>query len=245
MSRLPQNVGAKGSQKWLQYSVENCPEFLQPKGMAKLQWLSPLESDEYSEYQDGSCLKKLGLSHLQNALHEFWPRRGAVWDGLATAGDAVILVEAKAHIPEFFSPATGAKSPDSISKIQSALLETSETLHARPRADWSQAYFQYANRLAFLHFLRREGVNAHLLFVDFIEDYEMKGPSSSEAWKAAFASADYILGLSKSHKYNKFIHHVYPSVIKIKNKTMDETEYLMSSAANREKLLSAIKDLKS
>ena len=216
MPRLPQNVGIKGSQKWLQYSVEKCPEHLQPKSLAKLEWLSPLGMDDYSEYQDGSCLDKLGLSHLKESLMDFWPRRGAVWDGLAISGDAVVLVEAKAHITEFFSPATGAKSPTSIAKIESALKETAATLNAKPRADWTQVYFQYANRLAFLHFLRREGVNANLLFVDFVEDFEMKGPASAEVWRVAFASADYVLGLSSNHKYSKFVNHVYPSVINIK-----------------------------
>ena len=226
MPRLPQKQGAKGSQKWLQHTVEKCSEFLQPKALPALEWLSPLSSDEYSEYQDGSCLDKLKLPNLKTALSDYWPNRGAVWDGLALSGDAVVLVEAKAHIPEFFSPATGAKAPSSVAKINSALEETSQALDAKPLADWSKTYFQYANRLAFLHFLRCEGVNAHLLFVDFIEDREMKGPVSAEVWKTAFASADYVLGLRGRHKYTKYIHHVYPSVIAIKNKTMGEIEGL-------------------
>jgi len=116
------------------------------------------------------------------------------------------------------------------------LEETVKALNAKPRADWSKAYFQYSNRLAFLHFLRREDGKAHLLFVDFIEDYGTKGPATDEAWKAAFASADYVLGLSARHKFTSCIHHVHPSVIEIKNETMDETAYLLSSSANTKRL---------
>lgn len=218
MPRLPQKLGVKGSQKWLQCSVQNCPELLQPNLLKTLHWISPISSDEYSEYQDFSCLEKLGLEHLKDKLTQFWPQRGAVWDGLAITGAAVVLVEAKAHIPEFFSPATGAKAKSSIKKIRAALDETAVTLGAKPRADWSQVYFQYANRLAFLHFLRREGVDAHLLFIEFVDDKEMNGPTTSEAWKAAFASADYVLGLGRQHLYSKFIHHVHPSITEIQKR---------------------------
>jgi len=63
----------------------------------RIEWLSPVKSDEYAEYYDEEFLERLGVSNVRVPLHSFWPRSGPRWDGLArTDSGKVILVEAKA-----------------------------------------------------------------------------------------------------------------------------------------------------
>ena len=211
MSRIKQKVGIKGSQKWLQICVQFYPELLQPANYPKLTWLSPLADDDYAEYQDGSFLNLLGVKHLKSQLKEFWPHKGPVWDGLALAKDTVFLIEAKAHLNEFFTPATSA-SNKSRAVINNSLTKVSNELGANPKASWSEAFYQYSNRLAHLWFLRSNGINAKMVFVSFVGDNEMQGPESELEWAAIFKAADYVLGLPKKHKLSKHIIHVYPNV---------------------------------
>jgi len=211
MSRIKQKVGIKGSQKWLQIYVQDNPELLQPANYPKLTWLSPLADDDYAEYQDGSFLDLLGVNHLKPQLKKFWPHKGPVWDGLAVANNAVFLIEAKAHLSEFFTPATSA-SNKSRALIKKSLKKVSNELGANPKAHWSEAFYQYSNRLAHLWFLRSNGVNAKMVFVSFVGDHEMHGPESELEWTAVFKAADYVLGLPKRHELSNHIIHVYPNV---------------------------------
>ncbi len=211
MSRIKQKAGIKGSQKWLQICVKDSPELLQPASYPKLAWLSPLACDDYAEYQDSSFLKLLGMDYLKSQLEEFWPRKGPVWDGLAVAGDTVFLIEAKAHLSEFFTPATSA-SNKSRALIKKSLAKVSNELGAIPRASWSEVFYQYSNRLAHLWFLRSNGVNAKMVFVSFVGDNEMHGPENELEWAVIFKAADYVLGLPKKHKLSKHIIHVHPDV---------------------------------
>ena len=45
-----------------------------------LTWASPVEADQFREYRDGELLARIGLSDLRDALKEYWPPRGPVWD---------------------------------------------------------------------------------------------------------------------------------------------------------------------
>ena len=92
-------------------------------------WTSPLVNDDYAEYRDKDFLKKVGLDPNIIQLDNFWPTQGPQWDSLAhTTGGKIILVEAKANIPEIVSQATGAGI---ISKtlIDKSLNETKEFLN--------------------------------------------------------------------------------------------------------------------
>mgnify|MGYP007020035744 CR=1 FL=1 len=61
--------------------------------------------------------------------------------------------------------------------------------------------------------LVREGVDAHLLFVSFINDADMQGPSSPDEWRLAFREADMALGAAPNHSLLGRIHHVFPDVL--------------------------------
>lgn len=215
MPRIAQKPARAGSQKWLQLLVERDPSVLDPAGWQGLDWISPRASDDYAEYQDAAFLDALRLGQLKTGLSGFWPNRGPVWDGLARSGDAVFLVEAKSHVPEFLSSPCAASSPVSRTMIGKALDRTRQALVADDRADWSRSFFQYANRLAHLWWLTEQGVDAHLLLVSFIGDHAQSGPADPETWQAAFRCADYAMGLPTKHALSRRIHHVHPDVSRL------------------------------
>lgn len=97
----------------------------------------------------------------------FWPARGPQWDALGVSGQTVVLVEAKAHIGELLSPASAA-SRGSLARIDAAMNTVRSALDVAGGAEWSQRFYQLANRIAHLHFLRARGVDARLLLVGFI-----------------------------------------------------------------------------
>lgn len=206
--RNPQPEGTRGSLKWIQRAVERTPDLLVPPSLLPVTWVSPLRKDGFAEYRDAEFLRCLGLDHLAEDLANFWPKRGPQWDALGRAGNNVLLVEAKAHIPEFISPASQAAGA-SLAKISSAFSEVQRDLGLNTPQDWTQEYYQYANRLAHLSWLRSKGVAAQLIFVDFLHDTDMGGPSDAALWKAAYALADATLGLPEHHKLSAFIHHIY------------------------------------
>lgn len=214
MSRIPQQKGKRGSLKWIQAAIENAPELIQPKTIETVHWLSPLSGDDYAEYRDEAFLSCVGLDHLSDELKAFWPSRGPQWDALGKAGDTIILVEAKAHVREFYSPGTQA-GPASKALIENSLAKAKTALGAQDLSDWSQLFYQYTNRIAHLNWLIDNGVSACLLFVSFVKDDDMKGPGTAEAWKAVFQTADHALGIPTYHKLSKYILHVYPDVTKI------------------------------
>lgn len=216
MARIQQKAGGKGSQKWLQIAVEQAPAALQPARLPALDWLSPRAADAHAEYMDGDFLRRLGLPGLVPSLAAFWPVGGPRWDGLARAGKAVVLVEAKAHLREALSTPCAATAPASRARIAAALAAAKAGLGADERSDWMRCFYQYANRLAHLWWLHRQGVAAHLLLVGFVGDRMVGraggGPDRGSEWQALYLAADHALGLSAAHPMARFIHHVHPDV---------------------------------
>lgn len=212
--RVVQSEGKRGSLKWLQRAVETCPDLLQPAGLPPIHWLSPRRDDDFAEYRDGAFLDLLDLGALRPALRAFWPARGPQWDALGRAGETRVLVEAKAHVRELLSPPSAAK-PASHERIAKSLDRVKTALGADERSDWARVLYQYANRLAHLWFLRDQGVDARLLFVDFVGDEERNGPQSPEAWAATYQVADHALGLTPGHPLARFITHMHPPVAQI------------------------------
>ena len=209
--RVEQPEGSRGSLKWIQRAVEIRSVALEHPALGPVNWVSPLRNDAFAEYRDGSFLRRLNLSMLEKDLAEFWPRRGPQWDALGLAGDKVVLVEAKARVPEFVSSPSQA-SDTSLQKIKRSLESVKGELGVGEHFDWTQSYYQYANRIAHLWWMRRSGVDAHLLFVDFLNAKEVAGPENVETWQDAYATADSQLGLARHHPLSAFIHHIYPDV---------------------------------
>jgi hypothetical protein len=161
-----------------------------------------------------AAMSLVGISKLpKRDLADFWPARGPVWDGLATTtrGDA-LFVEAKAHIPEAATPRSQA-TPASMRKIREAVEEARRYLAPRSKADWTRDFYQYANRLAHLYFLRRvNGLPAHLVFVYFVNAKEIDGPQSEAEWRGAIRLLHGVLGVNENHRLAEYVHDVFIDV---------------------------------
>jgi hypothetical protein len=197
-----------GSQRLLQLAVNERPELLisalRESGALErresVTWKSPLRSGDYREYRDGAALKALEIeSTVSVPMSDFWPSRGAVWDGLGvTSKGRPLLVEAKAHIPEAASPGTKA-SPKSLPLIEKSLLATRKHLAPRSTAVWTGTFYQYANRLAYQYYLRiLNGLDSSLVFVDFTNATDMDGPGTIQEWRGATRMIHAVLGLPAS-----------------------------------------------
>lgn len=169
----------------------------------EISWTSPLADDPagaYAEYQDVNFLDAIGRRDQAAQLAGYWPQGGPVWDGLATTrgpeGPGALLVEAKAHVPEILAGSPcGAEAPDSIRKIDSALEETRDALHATGEpAAWKGPLYQTANRLAHLHFLRARGVDAIFMHLLFVGDATLT-PTTRVQFEAALETISSELGL--------------------------------------------------
>jgi len=205
VARFPQPLCNKGSQKWIQRLINEQPEQLNSQIRAKLnlpkdeyiQWLSPLKTDKYSEYRDKEFIDLLGVKLEKKSLEDFWPRGGPQWDALGKSRSGrLFLVEAKSHIKELISTMK-AKDKDSARRIRRNLQETKRFLGSNAEVDWSCGFYQYVNRLAHLYILRQNGLSAHLLFIYFINDFEMKGPPTIHEWKGAIELLHSYLGIRR------------------------------------------------
>jgi len=219
MARFPQPPCDKDSQKWIQRIINNQPEHLNSQIKAKLnlsrdehiQWLSPLKDDRYSEYRDQEFIDLLGVKLTVKPLADFWPERGPQWDALGKSSSGkLFLVEAKSHIPELIS-SLQAGDEESIKKIKTSLEETKDYLNSRAKVEWTQCFYQYTNRIAHLYLLRKNDLPAYLIFVYFLNDVEMNGPTTYYEWEGALRLLNSYLGIGK-HKLQKFITDVYVDV---------------------------------
>ena len=202
--RIVQPEGTRGSLKWIQRLVEKHPAVVdEPLRMAAalpqschLCWLSPLRNEDWAEYRDEQFLRKIGKVHLSKAMRQFWPRRGPQWDALAKdATGRVFLFEAKAHGSEMASSCqAGAVSRHIINR---SIEEAKKQFLARSGSDWLNGYYQYANRLAHLSFLRQHNIDAWLVFLYFTGDEDMKGPVSESEWIPHIDKAHAHLGLAQ------------------------------------------------
>ncbi|MFI5056743.1 MAG: hypothetical protein ACHQLQ_01025 [Candidatus Acidiferrales bacterium] len=165
-------------------------------GTAKFDWRSPLVSEQYSEYCDEEFLAVLGLQDYSEALAGgFWPRRGPNWDALARVAlphSAVLLIEAKSHRSEMASCYGGGRK--SLKIIEAAFHKTQEWLQPHKHREWTSPFYQFANRLAHLYFLRKEcGLEAWLAHVYFTGDPYY--PTSREQWDDWLREVRFELGI--------------------------------------------------
>jgi hypothetical protein len=114
-------------------------------------------------------------------------------------------------VREICSPGSQA-SHQARRRIELSLAEAAEYLSAKPRAPWIDTFYQLANRLAHLYFLRTNGVDAYLLLVNFIGDQAMNGPRSAEEWQAGYRVVRHVMGIPVRNPLEDFVIHIHPSV---------------------------------
>jgi hypothetical protein len=210
-----QNLVNDGSERLNRLILSKSPS-LSTYRSAEPHWVSPLACQNYCEYRDGDFLRSVGLSYLRPSLSKFWPRLGPSWDALATVagnGDShgVILLEAKSHFKELGASACGAKG-NSLEKIRGSLVIVKHALGVKESANWLGKYYQYANRLAHLHWLSIGGVPAWLVFLYFIGDQEQNGPDTEAEWRDKLNEIGNELGLPEYHILSDRIINIFVPV---------------------------------
>lgn len=223
-----QGKAYKGSQKWLQILINECPDLLNraiaeqsPMSAEDIHWLSPLKKDNYREYRGQELIEQLGIRLEKRSLESFWPQQGNQpnWDGLGKRDNSqLLLVEAKSHIKELRST-TGATEP-SLSKIRSSLKETKLHIHqvSDPAVDWTTGVYQYANRLAHLYLLKQlNGLDAYLVLLYFLNDKEMESgdtsvPKTPAEWESVITYQERLMGIRQRHPLSDYIIHTYIDV---------------------------------
>jgi len=182
-----------------------------------LEWIYPLQNETRREPTGTSFLSL--EPNQERAWKEFWPQTGTPpsWDGVAwyngSTGPAWILVEAKANHPEFCSPPSGA-SPGSLKKINHSLGQTKAALGVHRFFPWHGTYYQYANRLSFVFFLKKINIEAHLVFLYFYGDRFPDGtpcPASPDRWKELIHACHLTLGLTDGHILQPWVHDAFLS----------------------------------
>lgn len=226
-------VHSDGSQRWLQDLVNHRHKYLSSllransRSLARYTrnapvWVSPLGEDDYWEYSDTNFLKRIGLPDLKTKLREFWPTGGPRWDALATVegedrSKGVIILEAKAKASELwgtdYACGAGGKSRELINK---ALDATKAALGVNRDADWTGEYYQSANRLAHLYFLKVVcRIPAWLALVYFVggpHDYFLQ---STKDLTERLTRIDNALGLPIDHRLRTSIIKVFPEVSRV------------------------------
>lgn len=186
-----------------------------------LEWLSPREDDKYAEYADQDFIKRLGIkATITKPLKEFWPNGGPNWDGLAKDKDTVFIMEAKAHISEQMIDSTKASSPNSLDLIEKSLAATKEFLNVKSDISWCKKnYYQYANRIAHLYYLREVNkIDAYLLFIYFLNDKSVTDKTETkEDWEKTITEVYKNLKLERDNKLSDFIHHIFIDTQLLKN----------------------------
>lgn len=222
---VPKSSPARRSQRWMQFYVNCQPAILnhairRATGISDetdIIWKSPLANDQYAEYFDQEFLDRLGVKPEKKLLKDFWPTRGPHWDGLATTSTKeIILVEAKANVVEFATDPSGAKSEKSIELIMDSLKKTQKFMGIKGKRNrpelWFNAFYQYANRLAHLYFLRElNKFPTYLIFLDIVNDPDSgkKAVKSTNEWESLVKLAEACLGITPTKPLMEYVHHIH------------------------------------
>ncbi|WP_419725460.1 hypothetical protein [Terrisporobacter petrolearius] len=155
-----------------------------------IDWLSPLENENFREYMlnSPSLIEKLNNNGftLKKEDLSFWPQREPVWDGigLATMKDSqekmIVLVENKSSIKELRSK-LASTNEDNKRLILDSMKETYDELGIKGDFNkWFDTYYQIANRFTFMHQLMKKGYKVKLVFLNIVDDHMYKNISKAQ-----------------------------------------------------------------
>jgi hypothetical protein len=192
---------------------------LSADGVTSASWI-----DWHPSYSEPETPELRGVDFLTTGSLTFtewkrwWPRTGNVqnWDAVGTLHHAEgkcewLLFEAKANLEEVHVHCK-AKAHGGLPLIKSRLLETQLACGITETRDWTKEFYQYANRLALLHFLIGKHVLARIMFLYFIGDTGNSGrdcPASREPWDMKLRELKRYLGLTGRSELEKRVHHVF------------------------------------
>lgn len=169
----------KGSKRMMQILVNEHCHILNEILNANLKWLSPLESDNYKEFQlNGEHIsKELGLDWSE--LKAFWPTRQPQWDGLAIShddkGSTLYLFETKSHLDEissgnYLAKEASQQQKDNYKLKENTILDIAQRTYQCNGFDkiWLNKYYQISNRLVFLEKMKEFASKAKFDFVKLV-----------------------------------------------------------------------------
>ncbi|MCX6831815.1 MAG: hypothetical protein NT028_06710 [candidate division Zixibacteria bacterium] len=193
-------------------------------GGNSIEWLDFGFSEENAPLRDDK--EFLGLEFIEDERVQerwklFWAQTGNAqnWDAVGKIHygdrDEWLLVEAKAHVGELKSKC-GATDPESKKTIYLALEKTRQAFgnQSVPVENWLAPYYQYANRLAVLHFLMKgcaPPVNARLLFIYFCGENRknLVCPKDEQGWLPSIQEMKDRLGYDKSCELAERVHELF------------------------------------
>jgi hypothetical protein len=139
------------------------------------------------------------------------------WDAVAEAevdGEPYwLIVEAKGHLGELRSRCQAGR--DSLALIQKAFEQVKAGWNDQPIVTWLDRYYQFCNRVAFLHFLTRNSIRAKLLFIYFLDDRhppkrKAKCPTTELAWASNIQQMEEHVGwLNKCNPLAENVHKLF------------------------------------
>jgi hypothetical protein len=92
------------------------------------------------------------------------------------------------------------------------LNRTKGPLGVHKDVSWIHSYYQYANRLAILDFLRQNDIDACLVFIYFTGDRFPDArtcPASETEWKRLIEARRLTLGLPKTHHLSRYEYDLF------------------------------------
>lgn len=160
---------------------------------------------------------------LRTPLSDFWPTTGSLpnWDAIGRVevqGQACwLILEAKSHLGELNSicKAKGRDVGGDRERIIEAFRTTQDDLGIVKGADaWMGPFYQFGNRLAFLNFLDKQGIPAHLLLVYFLGDRFPEGrgvfcPETEAEWQTALVVMEQHLGWQPGNGLSARVHKLF------------------------------------
>lgn len=211
--QVARSIGAT-SINWLDFPLGG--QRVYPSGM-------PIRDGEWKRIRFAS-------TELQIQYKTFWPNLGEQqnWDAVGYSngakGEELVLIEAKAHPAEIKFDGTDASEDGGRPLIRKAFKETLaacgiEEGAAHDQAEnWLTGCYQYANRLATLHFFHKQNVPARLVFLYFCGDQHPSGafcPQSVAEWDDVLNRVKQRLGLNGTSDFETRVHNVFVDVNEI------------------------------
>ena len=197
-SLIMEETGSESTIDWLDYPID-----LNRKSMD-------------GELKGIECFNEYFSPNRYKAIHKawtaFWPGRGNAmnWDGIFIQNGVWYFVEAKANVQEAYQKCE-ASSPDSRNKILAAFRATQNSFNLPEDENWiDSTCYQLANRLAFLHFCKSQGIDARLLYIGFVNGCGAKSVTSKEDWIKIWNDELSILGIPPG-KLGALVFYIHPN----------------------------------
>ena len=204
-------------------------EVLRITGALSVQWIDCKFSNKREpllDDQEWSGVAFIDDPDVKGAYALYWATTGKrpCWDAIGELqtdkGEEWILVEAKAHTGELSSACAATNKKNGLDIITRALEATASevTNNGIPTSAWLRDYYQYANRLATLHFLTSRTVQpvpAHVLFIYFYGDKRPDNhfcPASAAEWTPILTTVKQALDINPICELMNKVHNLFLDV---------------------------------